>query len=151
MTCPRCGLALPARARFCARCGARLRDRGPVPVWLLTLLWLGAGGLVWVTAVYLAVALDVVPADALGAGTDVSSVRGAAALIAVCAASLSLAHLAAVLGLMAGRPWARTFATMVCVVWALTCVGLPVGLLGINALWRARRGSAEPATSRPSP
>ncbi|HEY7200866.1 MAG TPA: hypothetical protein VIC57_11660, partial [Candidatus Dormibacteraeota bacterium] len=111
---------------------------GPAPVWLVVLLWVGAGGLLWVTAGYVAVALDLLPGDALGAGTDVQSVRGAAALISACTASLGLAHVAAAIGLMGGRAWARTFATMVCVVWALTCVGLPVGLLGISALWRPR-------------
>jgi len=153
VTCPRCGLALPAHARFCARCGTALRPGEPVPArrraapppaapaWLLALLWVGAAGLVVLAAVELIVALDVVPAEALGAGTDVSSVRGAAAVIAACAASLAVAHVAAAVGLMGGRTWARTFATMVCVVWALTCVGLPVGLLGITALWRPRRAA----------
>lgn len=109
------------------------------PVWLLVLLWVGAAGLLWVAAVYTAVALQVVPTDVVVPGQDPASLRSAAGLVAACAASLSLAHVAAVLGLMGGRPWARTFATMVCVVWALTCVGLPVGLLGISALWRARQ------------
>jgi zinc-ribbon domain len=163
--CPNCGLALPPVARFCARCGARLTTAAPAaptapaapaprpaaaPVWLLSLLWLGAAGLLWVAAVYLAIALGFVPPAALS-GTDISSVQGPAALVAACAASLCLAHLTAVLGLMGGRTWARTFATLVCVVWALTCVLLPVGLLGISALWRPRRGPDGSATSRPSP
>ncbi|HXM58047.1 MAG TPA: zinc ribbon domain-containing protein [Candidatus Dormibacteraeota bacterium] len=148
MTCPDCGLALPQRARFCVRCGARLAPAAPrpevaesarAPVWLLTLLWLGAAGLLTVAATYLAIALDVVPPDALGAGADVRSVRGAAGLVAACAASLSAGHLAAALGLMGSRSWGRTLTTMVCVVWALTCVGLPLGLLGISAMWRPRR------------
>ena len=158
MTCPRCGLALPPVARFCARCGAPLAAAGAVvrpagaPVWLLVLLWLGAAGLLWVAAVYVVIAAGLVPREAMAAaGGDAASVQGAAALVAACAASLCLAHLAAALGLMSGRAWARTLATMVCVVWALTCVGLPVGLLGINALWRPRRGPGDAATSRPSP
>jgi zinc-ribbon domain len=149
VTCPRCGLALPARARFCARCGTQLAlDARPraaaavAPVWLLALLWIGAAALVWVTAVYLAIALALVPAEALGASAaDLRGARGPAAVISLCAASLAVAHVVAALGLMGGRPWARPFATMVCVVWALTCVGLPVGLLGINALWRPRRAA----------
>jgi hypothetical protein len=155
VTCPSCGLALPQRARFCARCGASLAighaataattptaataAAAGAPVWLLVLLWLGAAGLLWVAIVYLAIAVDVVPAGALGGGADIRSARGPAGLVAACAASLSAGHLAAALGLMRSRPWGRTLTTMVCVVWALTCVGLPVGLLGISAMWRPRR------------
>ncbi|HSR23051.1 MAG TPA: hypothetical protein VLW53_05845, partial [Candidatus Eisenbacteria bacterium] len=141
------------QARFCARCGARVAPAAPAgrppaaPVWLLALLWLGAAGLLWVAALYVAVALGAVPSRALGTGADTASVQGGAAVVAACAASLCLAHLAAALGLMGDRAWARAFATMVCVVWALTCVGLPVGLLGINALWRPRRPLDGPATS----
>lgn len=159
MTCPRCGLALPPEARFCARCGARLDAAAPpppvrraptgAPVWLLVLLWLGAGASLWVAAIYVAVAAGLVPRDAMGPGVDPASVRGAATLVAACAGSLCLAHLAAAVGLMRGRPWARTFATMVCVVWALSCVGLPLGLLGINALWRPRRDAV--TSPRPPP
>lgn len=162
MTCPSCGLALPREARFCARCGARLDAAAPAPpvrpaspaapgtpVWLLVLLWLGAGATLWVSAIYVAVAAGIVPRDALGPGVDPASVQGAAALVAACAGSLCLAHLAAAVGLMRGRPWARTFATMVCVVWALSCVGLPLGLLGISALWRPRRDAV--TSPRPPP
>src|SRR5262249_48838500 len=119
----------------------RRRVRGPAPVWLLALLWIGAGGLLIVSFLYGIIAVGAVSAESLGTGQDPASLRGAAALIAVCAASLSAAHVAAAIGLMALRPWARTFATMVCVVWTLSCVGMPVGLLGISALWRARPDS----------
>jgi hypothetical protein len=119
------------------------------PAWLLVLLGLGAGATLWVTAIYLAVAAGVVPRDMLGPGVDPASVQGAAALVAACAGSLCLAHLAALVGLMRGRPWARTFATMVCVVWSLSCIGLPVGLLGISALWRPRPEAVR--TPRPPP
>lgn len=166
MTCPSCGLALPSEARFCARCGVRLpgapgrpagaggvRVRPAAPVWLLVLLWVGAGALLWVAGFYGALALGVIPRAALGGAPDTGSLQAAAGLIAVCAASLSVAHGAAALGLMGSRSWSRTFATMVCVVWALTCVGLPLGLLGISALWRRRRGGgpSDPAPSRPAP
>jgi hypothetical protein len=146
MTCPRCGLAgLPARARFCARCGLPLTPLGSgaaaralAPVWLLALLWLGAGLLFAVAVLYTALALGAVPREAIPPGTDLAALRAGAALVAAMAASLAMAHAAAALGLMAGRAWARPFTTMVCVVWGLTCVGLPVALLGINALWRGQ-------------
>jgi hypothetical protein len=66
-------------------------------------------------------------------------VRTTAAVFAVGAASLAVAHVVAAAGLMGRRTWARPLATLVCVSWGLTCVGLPVGLLAINAIWRARQ------------
>ena len=160
MTCPSCGLALPAHARFCARCGTRLQsDASPglsppaasAPVWLQVLLWLGAGGLFWIAVGYLALAAGWIPPASIGPGVDVAALRGTAFLIAACAASLAVAHAVAAIGLAANRPWARTFTTLVCGVWMLSCVGLPVGLLGISALWRSRAAAAGvgPAASRP--
>ena len=151
MACPSCGLQLPATARFCVRCGAALQAGTPppprapgrpaAPVWLLVLLWVGAGGLLWIAASYAAFAFGLIPPKAVGVGSDVEAVRGASTLLAPCAASLAIAHAAAAIGLMASRPWARPFATLVCVVWALTCVGLPVALLAIGSLWRGSRGA----------
>jgi zinc-ribbon domain len=147
VTCPSCGLALPPVARFCARCGTRLAPgaapapAGMAPVWLLALLWVGAAGLLAVAASYAALALGVIRPGQIDPSVDPAQVRPTSAVVAVCAASLSIAHGVAALGLMGRRAWARTFATLVCVVWALTCVGLPLGLLGIAALWRPRRAA----------
>lgn len=148
MVCPACGLALPAYARFCARCGSPLaaapRRAELAPVWVQALLWVGAGALLWVAATYGALAAGLVPAGAVSAA-DLAAARGPSALVAAAALSLCLAHLAAAIGLLTGRAWARPFTTMVCVVWALTCVGLPVGLLAVNAMWRRpRRTAASP-------
>ena len=87
---------------------------------------------------YTVVAVGAVPAGAVPAGTDMAALRRASAGVAAIAASLSAAHVVAAIGLTAKRPWARGFATLVCVVWALTCVGLPVALLAIASLWRSR-------------
>jgi|SRR5262252_3298401 len=160
MTCPTCGLSLPAHARFCARCGTRLRADaapGPIrpaptaPVWLQVLLWLGAVALFWIALIYVALAAGLISAAAVGGGVDVSTLRGTASVIAVCAGSLASAHAVAAFGLGTKRPWARQFATLVCVVWLLSCIGLPVGLLAINSLWRPRAGAGPvgPAASRP--
>ncbi|HKF16316.1 MAG TPA: hypothetical protein VKF14_03825 [Candidatus Dormibacteraeota bacterium] len=121
------------------------------PIWLQVLLWLGAGALFWIAVTYLALAAGWIPPASIGTGVDVGALRGAASLFAVCAGSLAVAHAVAAIGLARNRPWSRTLATMVCVVWALTCVGVPVGLLGINALWRSRpaAGGVRPAASRP--
>jgi len=159
MTCPSCGLALPAYARFCARCGTRLRadarpassPRESAPVWLQVLLWLGAGGLFWIAVSYLALAAGWIPPSYIGTGVDVRALRGTASLIAACAGSLAVAHVVAAIGLAANRPWSRTFTTLVCVLWALTCVGLPVGLLGISALWRSRGAAGSVGPAAPSP
>ena len=129
-------------ARFCARCGAPLAPgvapATMAPVWLLALLWVGGAGLLWIAGFYAVLAAGLVSPGAIDPSVDASQVRPTAGLVAACAGSLSLAHGAAALGLMGQRSWARTFTTLVCVVWALTCVGLPAGLLGINALWRPR-------------
>lgn len=175
MACPSCGLVLPERARFCARCGTALGRGGapatavagqvvgppvaPVarpdsaPVWVLVLLWLGAGGLLWVAASYAALALGVVPTSAIGAQGDDQAIRGASTLLAAIGASLCIGHAAAAIGLMTGRSWGRPFATLVCAVWALTCVGLPVALFAISSMWRGARrsGPPGPAPSRTSP
>jgi hypothetical protein len=169
VTCSSCGLALPPEARFCARCGAQLPAALPgpaaaiaavaaamplAPVWLLALLWVGAGALLWVAALYAALASGVLSPGSLDPSVDPASVRPVAGLVAAGAAVLCLAHAGAAVGLMTGRAWARTFATLVCVLWSLTCIGLPLGLLGITALWRPRTGrrpGAEAPTSRPSP
>jgi hypothetical protein len=136
---------LPARARFCARCGLPLTPSPAsaatlalAPVWLLALLWLGAGVLFAIAALYAALALGAAPPQAIPPGTDLNALRAGAALVAAVAASLAAAHAAAALGLMAGRPWARPFTTMICVVWGLTCVGLPLAILAVNSLWRGQ-------------
>lgn len=137
-------MVLPAHARFCARCGARVQagapsgPAAPAPIWVHVLLWLGAGGLFWIAVTYAAFAAGLIPQASLGGAADTGSLRGTAAVIAAGAVSLAAAHAVAALGLMANRGWSRTFATLVCVVWALTCVGLPLGLLAINAMWRSR-------------
>ena len=152
VTCPRCGLALPPVARFCARCGARLTAAPAAaamgaPVWLLALLWVGAAGLLVAAAFYLALAAGLIQPGPIDPTVDPAQVRPSAAIFAACAASLAAGHVVAAVGLMGRRPWARTFATLVCVVWALTCVGLPVGLLGIAALWRPRRPARDVGTA----
>jgi hypothetical protein len=131
---------LPPVARFCARCGSPLGG-APVlrePVWVVVLLWLGAAGLAVVAMIYGSVASGLIAVGAVAPGTDPTTVRTTAAVFAAGAASLAVAHVFSAFGLMGRRAWARPLATLVCVSWGLTCVGLPVGLLAINAIWRAR-------------
>lgn len=121
------------------------------PVWLQVLLWLGAGGLASIAATYLALAVGLIPIDALGSGADVTALRGSASVIAAVAGALAIAHAVAAFGLATRRRWARMFTTVVCGLWLLTCIGLPVGLLAIGALWRSRSvaGPLGPSASKP--
>ena len=150
VSCPSCGFALPPYARFCARCGApqpapaAWAERPPgVPVWVLVLFWLGAA-----VALLVAIAYGVLAAspDVAGPGGDEARVRLPAAVIALCSVSLFAGQLAAAVGLTGGRPWARVLATLVCVAWCLTCVGLPLGLLALNAIWRSPPPAADSPT-----
>jgi len=146
-TCRFCGLAgLPAGARFCARCGRPLSGAGmvtshppPAPLWVLVLLWLGTVGLLLLVVVYGVVAIGLAPIRSVPPGADRASVRAASTVVAVGAAVLCLAHGVAAAGLSARRAWSRPLATLVCATWTLTCVGLPVALLAIDAIWRVRR------------
>ena len=80
---------------------------------------------------------------------DVGQLRLAATVFALCFASLFVGHVLAAVGLTVGWSWARLLATLVCVVWCLTCVGLPIGLLVLNAIWRGRPRPAAAAAPPP--
>jgi hypothetical protein len=146
VACPDCGLALPPYARFCARCGVRLPERpGGTPVWALALLWLGVP---IAAAAALAYGVAAAPgmADQMGVGAEA---RSGALVFALAAAALFCVQLAAAVGLTAGRPWAKVAATLACVVWALTCVGLPLALLVLSALWRPLKPAGSAVRGRP--
>ena len=156
VACPACGLALPVYARFCARCGSpqphpvgRPPGRGAhrYPTWLTALLAAGSGLAFLVAALYIGIAA--VPGLPAGAppGLDETQLRLTSLAIGLLAVAFFALQLVAVVGLARGRSWAQMPATLACVVWALTCVGLPLALLGLNALWRGPapdlRGPAE--------
>jgi zinc-ribbon domain len=146
ITCPTCGLPLPDFARFCARCGKRLPlTRGQVPpLWVLVLFWLGTAAALAVTLAYgLALAVPNLPAQ----GVDPGQLRTVAGVVAVVAGSLFVAQLITSVGLTLGRSWAKSMATLVCVAWALTCLGLPLSVLALNAIWRPLK----PAPPSPAP
>jgi len=138
ISCPACGLSLPEFARFCARCGRRLPPlRGGVPpIWVLVLFWLGT---VASLAVALAYTLALVIPDLPVEGVDPGQLRRVAGIVAAAAASLFVAQLIASVGLTLGRSWAKGMATLICVAWALTCLGLPLSVLALNAIWRPVR------------
>jgi len=138
ISCPACGLSLPEFARFCARCGRRLPPlRGGVPpTWVLVLFWLGT---VACLAIALAYTLVLLIPDLPAEGVDPGQLRSVAGIVAAAAASLFVAQLIPSVGLTLGRSWARAMATLICVAWALTCLGLPLSVLALNAIWRPIR------------
>ena len=142
--CPACGLGLPSYARFCARCGTpQPHPTGRAPVrtpayagWLLILFWVGTALALLIAVVYTSIAVS--PGIAQAPGLDQSQVRLSALVVAVLAAGLFAVQLIASVGLTQGRAWARTPATIASVGWALTCLGLPVAVFALMALWRGR-------------
>jgi hypothetical protein len=152
--CPACGLELPLYARFCARCGtpqpARAKavpappagylppTRAPAlaPLWVIVLFWVGAASSLALAAVYASIAASPRLPDLQA---DPSQVRTSAILIAVWAAALFGAQIVAAYGLTRRRPWALVPATLACVGWALTCIGLPVAVFVLAGLWRSPR------------
>src|SRR5437764_3100206 len=135
VTCPRCGLQRPDYARFGARCGTRLpvrRGLGATSVWILILFSLGAAVGALVTLVYVVIAIT---PDLPASGLDPERVRATAIALALVGASICVLQMAALVGLALGRDWARMLATIVCVAWSLTCIGLPLSLAVISALW----------------
>jgi hypothetical protein len=154
--CPACGLALPPYARFCARCGTPQphpfglphRPAGRrFPTWLLAMLAGGAGLSLLVAVFYAGLAAQPGLAGISPAASDRVRLRLTSAALALVAAAFFGLQVVAVVGLARGRPWGRTAGTLACGVWALTCIGLPIALLGLSALWRAP--AAEPRLPKP--
>ena len=136
IACPNCALQLPDYARFCARCGTRLplkrRLAAGTATWVLVLLALGAAGGALFAVVYSVIALtpQLPPTD-----LDPQQVRASAVALAVLGAAICVIQVAALIGLSTGRDWGRVLATIACVAWSLTCVGLPLSLAMISSLW----------------
>jgi predicted nucleic acid-binding Zn ribbon protein len=136
VTCFVCGLELPAQARFCARCGTRQgAARREVEAWVFVVFGLGVALSAVVSVLYAVIAID--PA---GASTtmDPSVVRTGSVTLAVIVAVVCFLQVGAIVGLVRGGEWGRVLATIVCVAWSLTCVGLPVAALVLNSIWRRR-------------
>ncbi len=102
----------------------------------------GAGLSLLVAVFYAGLAAQPSLAGVTPAGTDVARLRLTSAALAMVAAAFFGLQVVAVVGLARARPWGRTVGTLACGVWALTCIGLPIALLGLSALWRAP--AAEP-------
>lgn len=142
-TCRVCGLELPLFARYCARCGTAFPPstaRGTRnATWLLILFGVAVPVAAAIAIIYSAIALD--PRTPGEGNIDANTLRTFSAAIAVAFSGISLLHAGALYGLLRGREWGKVTATIACVLWAFTCVGLPVALLVLNSLWRPRLGA----------
>ncbi|HEX6547612.1 MAG TPA: hypothetical protein VF134_02590 [Candidatus Dormibacteraeota bacterium] len=96
------------------------------------MFWVGAG-----LALIGAITYGVIAAGPLATGPSSVQLRFTALAFAVAGAVLFGLQAVAAVGLMRGRAWAMTPATIACIAWALTCIGLPVALLVLSGLWRS--------------
>ena len=107
---------------------------------MLVLFWVGALLTLGIALVYSVAAAF---PDLAAQSGDAGRVQTAALVVAVVAGLLCAGQLIAAVGLTVGSQWARPLATVVCVVWCLTCVGLPVALLALNSIWRGGMGKLD--------
>jgi hypothetical protein len=145
MTCRVCGLELPRYARFCARCGTRQAPaRREVEAWVFVVFGLGVALSAIVGVLYAVVAID--PA---GASTTMNPgvVRTGSVVLATSLGVLCGLQCAAIVGLVRGAQWGRVLATIACMAWSVSCVGLPVAVLILNSLWRRK----PPPATAPGP
>lgn len=135
MTCWSCGLNLPDGARFCARCGLRQRvPGGSAPVWMLLLFTFGT-----LAAAMLAGANVLVILSPHPAGTDPVTEQYLVAFswaVFVYGTVLAGLQIAALAGLTSSRDWGRIAATLACLLWCLTGIGLVVAFPVLYFLWR---------------
>lgn len=142
MKCPRCGQELPQRAKFCARCGARLpaTARGEAglqpPTWLILLFWVGCLVPTALVLVYLVTWIAPAPELARAAGSTPDQLQLSAAVVTVFFTLVLVLQGLGAWALTSGRQWGRIIGSVVCVLWMLTCVGIPIGVLGMIGIWR---------------
>ena len=143
MSCPACGLELPVQARFCARCGTRLPSPGrAVETWVMVVFAVGIVATAAVAVLYAGVATD---PTAASSGLSTATVRTGSIILAAVLGILCVMQSAALAGLVRGRAWGRVVATVACVMWSATCIGLPVAVLVLNSLWRRTPPSSSAA------
>jgi hypothetical protein len=144
MTCPRCGLELPDHARFCARCGARqAAPKRTVEAWVLIVFSLGVVVTALVATLYSAIALY---PSAASTNLDPATVRTGSLALAAGLGILCVLQSVALGGLVRGRDWGRAAATATCVLWSLTCIGLPLSILVLLSIWGSRSAARSPRT-----
>ncbi|HEY1419612.1 MAG TPA: hypothetical protein VGG90_02760 [Candidatus Dormibacteraeota bacterium] len=118
--------------------------RAAVDAWVLVVFGTGVVVTAAVAVLYAGVAID---PTATSTSLDPATVRTGGILLAGGLAVMCLVQSAAIGGLVRGREWGRILATVACVMWSATCIGLPVAVLVLNSLWRRR----PPHTQAPGP
>lgn len=135
MTCWSCGLPLPEGARFCARCGVRQRlPGGSAPLWMLLLFTFGAVAAAMLAAFnLLIIASPHLPAGDAAAGQIVTAFAWVLFLYGL---ALAAVQVTALVGLGGSRDWGKVAATLACLLWCLTGLGLIVAFPVLYYLWR---------------
>jgi energy-coupling factor transporter transmembrane protein EcfT len=111
------------------------RTRQRPSVWLLLLFWIGCVVPLVIAIIYAVITAD--PAvDGGASGLSPADVQRSALVLAVSASVILILQLTAAAALTAGQPWGRVVGTVVCALWMLTCLGIPVAILGLTGLWR---------------
>jgi hypothetical protein len=107
-----------------------------VEAWVIVVFGFGVALSAIVSVLYAVIAIY--PA---GASTtmDPGLVRTGSVALALIVGIVCALQCAAIVGLVRGAEWGRVVATIVCVAWSLTCVGLPVAALVLNSIWRRRQ------------
>jgi len=112
-----------------------------VEAWVYVVFGLGIALSAIVSVLYAVIAID--PAAA-STTMDPGVLRAGSVALAAILAVLFALQCAAIVGLVRGAEWGRVVATIVCVAWSITCVGLPVAVLVLNSMWRRRPPGTAP-------
>ena len=112
-------------------------------MWVLAVFGFGIAVSATVAVLYAAIAIDPIRASS---SLDLATLRTGSAIVSATLGILFIVQAVAVIGLVRGRDWGRVAATVACVMWSITCVGIPVAILVLNSIWR-RRGDAPPVAA----
>jgi hypothetical protein len=151
VNCPQCGLELPERARFCARCGTDVSNplgprrnpsgpsaRRPPRSWVTILLWLGTAVPLLLTLACVSIWPDAHHDAQLMGGTP-SEWRATAVLLVGYFGLVLLLQVLACIGLTLERAWAAAVATALCVLWMFTLLAIPFSIAFLFGIWSGTR------------
>jgi hypothetical protein len=107
-----------------------------VEAWIYVVFGLGVALSAVVSVLYAVIAID---PGAASSSMDPAVLRTGSVALAVVLALVCVLQGAAIVGLVRGAEWGRVLATIACVAWSITCVGIPVAALVLNSIWRRKR------------